>query len=320
MTISRAASVFGLWASLACGVMGDEHPGHRVLLQGGDRLAVVEADGSISWEMPWGAIHDIHVGEGGLIYVQGKGLQSISEIDPKSKGVLWSYAANRANGNSDRRVEVHAFQPLPGGAMMVAESGAGRIIEVSRQGALLKEVELKLDRPDLHRDTRLARKLANGNYLVSHEGDGFVREYDGESGEMIWEYEVPLSGREPAAGHGPEGYGNAVFCALRLGNGHTLIATGNGHRVIEVTPEGEVVWELGQDDLAPVRLAWVTTLEVLENGNYVIGNCHAGPGQPLLVEVVPESKEVVWRFDRFEDFGNSVSNSLLLDEVGKSIR
>ena len=31
---------------------------HQVLLQGGSRLAIVDADGSISWEMPWGGIHE----------------------------------------------------------------------------------------------------------------------------------------------------------------------------------------------------------------------------------------------------------------------
>ena len=83
--------------------------------------------------------------------------------------------------------------------------------------------------------------------------------------------------------------------------------------MIEVTPAKEVVWRLQQDELPGIRLAWVTTLEVLPNGNYVIGNCHAGPGQPLLVEVNPATKEVVWTFDRFETFGNSVPNSQLLD-------
>ena len=66
-------------------------------------------------------------------------------------------------------------------------------------------------------------------------------------------------------------------------------------------------------DLPGITLAWVTTLEVLSSGNYLIGNCHAGPGQPLLVEVEPKSKRVVWKFDQFESFGNSVSNSKVLD-------
>ena len=45
--------------------------------------------------------------------------------------------------------------------------------------------------------------------------------------------------------------------------------------VLEVTPERKIVWELHQHDLPSITLAWVTTLEVLPNGNYVIGNCHA---------------------------------------------
>jgi len=56
----------------------------------------------------------------------------------------------------------------------------------------------------------------------------------------------------------------------------------------------------------------VTTIEVLPNGNYVIGNCHAGKGQPLLVEIEPRSKRVVWTFDQFDLWGNSVSNTLIL--------
>ena len=98
------------------------------------------------------------------------------------------------------------------------------------------------------------------------------------------------------------------------------MSTGNGHGVIEVTPEKEIVWRLQQDDLPGIRLAWVTTLDVLPNGNYVIGNCHAGPGNPLLVEIEPESRQVVWQLDEFEAFGNSVSNSVLLDLAGRTIR
>jgi hypothetical protein len=156
--------------------------------------------------------------------------------------------------------------------------------------------------------------------LVAHEADGKVREYDRESGQVIWEYEVPLFSKDPKPGHGPEAYGNRLFAALRLTSGNTLIATGNGHSILEVTPQKEIVWQLHQDDLPGIRLAWVTTLEVLPNGNRVIGNCHAGPGQPLLVEVDPKTKGVVWTFDRHDDFGDNVSNSLLLDMAGRSLR
>ena len=303
---------------LCCILPGLVQAQHSVLLQGGDKLAQVDAEGKIIWEMKWGGIHDIHLLDNGNIMVQQQN-HRVVEIDVKTQRIVWSYDSKKENGNGDVPVEVHAFQPLPDGSIMIAESGPGRIIEVDRDGKLLKEIKLQLDNPHPHRDTRLARKLDNGNYLVAHEGDGKVREYD-SNGKVIWAYEIPMFDKEAAGGHGPEAFGNAVFSAVRLPNGNTLIGTGNGHAILEVTPEKVIVWAIHQNDLPDITLAWVTTLEVLPNGHYVIGNCHAGPGQPLLIELDPKTKKVLWTFDHFDTFGNNVSNSILMDQAGKSIR
>lgn len=75
-----------------------------------------------------------------------------------------------------------------------------------------------------------------------------------------------------------------------------------------------MVWSLTQDQLEGIRLSWVTTLQILRNGNYVIGNAHAGEGQPLAVEFDPKTKKVVWQLDRFKDFGNHVTTTLVLDD------
>jgi outer membrane protein assembly factor BamB len=285
---------------------------HRVLIQGKGKLVVVGAGGKAEWEMPWGAIHDVHVMENGHFLVP-KNNREICEIDPETKEVVWSYNSATSNGNQGKRVEVHAFQPLKNGNIMIAESGPARIIEINRQGEIQHELKLKVDRPNAHTDTRLARKLANGNYLACHEGDGILREYDGKTGEVVWEYEVPMFDKPARGGHGPEAFGNKLFSAVRLENGNTLIGTGNGHSVLEVTPEKKIVWQLHQKDLPGITLAWVTTLEVLPSGNYVIGNCHAGKDNPQLIELDPKSKKVVWTFDQFEKFGNDVSNTQLLD-------
>lgn len=292
---------------------------HRVVVQGNDRLAIVSTDGTIEWEMRWSGIHDLHVLENGHIMVQ-QGAARVVEIDPETKQVVWSYDSGKENGNEGRAVEVHSFQPLADGSLMIAESGPARIIEIDRDGKLLRETKLKVNQPHPHHDTRLVRKLENGNYLVSHEQDGYVREYSSETGEVVWEYEVPLFDRERSGGHGPESFGNQLFAAIRLPNGNTLIATGNGHSVLEVDREGTIVWKLEQNELPGITLAWVTTLEVLPNGHYVIGNCHAGPGQPLLVEIDPTHKEVVWTFDQFDVWGNSVPNTQLIDLRSESIR
>jgi outer membrane protein assembly factor BamB len=289
---------------------GSAHAQHRLLVQGNDKLAIVDRGGAIEWQMPWGGIHDVAVLADGHFMLQ-QGSNKVVEIDPATKKVIWSYDSATANGNQGKPVEVHAFQPLGDGRVMIAESGPGRIIEIDRDGRVLHEVKLLVDHPHPHTDTRLARKLPDGHYLVCHEGDGVVREYDA-TGKVVWDYEVPLFGQRKKEGHGPEAFGNKCFAALRLTNGNTLVSTGNGHGVLEVTPKKEIVWQIGQKDLAGITLAWVTTLAVLPNGNYLIGNCHAGTGQPLVVELDPKSKKVVWQFDGYDTFGNSVSNSVAL--------
>ena len=116
---------------------------------------------------------------------------------------------------------------------------------------------------------------------------------------------MPLFGKERKPGHGPEAFGNFVFSAIRLPNGNTLIGGGNGHCVLEVTPDKEIVWKVDQHDLPGITLAWVTTVERLANGNTVFGNCHAGPDNPQFIEVTKD-KKVVWTFKDFKNFGNSM--------------
>jgi len=301
---------------------------HRLITQGNNRLAIVDAEGNIEWEMPWGGIHDIHMLPDGHIMVQ-RGASEVVEIDPDTKQIVWSYDSRLKNGNQGKAVEVHAFQPLPPRSavnptddwrLMIAESGTARIIEVDRAGAIHATTPMTVKNPHPHMDTRLVRKIGKDRYLVCHEGDGSVREYAQGTGEVVWDYDVPMQvgGRvgETDGDPGPESFGNKCFGAVRLADGNTLIATGNGHSVIEVTPAKKIVWSVTQDELPNIRLAWVTTLEVLPNGHYMIGNCHAGPGQPLLIELNPKTKKVVWTFDQFDRFGNSVPNSQILDAPG----
>ena len=281
------------------------------------RIAELAPDGSIRWEHSVKDIHDLHRLPNGN-YLFQTSFQRLVEVNPRTDQVVWEYNAAEMNGNRGRRVEVHAFQRLANGSTMVVESGPPRILEVDPEGKPLKEIKLKVDHPNAHSDTRLARKLENGHYLVAHEADGTVREYDG-SGLVVWEYEVPLFGQERKGGHGPEAFGNQVFAALRLKNGNTLISTGNGHSILEVTPEKKIVWQLHQRDLPGITLAWVTTLQVRPNGNIVFGNCHAGPDNPQIIEVTRD-KKVVWTFKDFKNFGNALSNSLVIDGDEPSLR
>src|SRR6266481_116657 len=81
-------------------------------------------------------------------------------------------------------------------------------------------------------ESRMARKLANGNYLVPQLFDKVVREYT-PAGRIVWEVKTP----------------NWPFTAIRLANGNTLINCTYGHLSIEVDSSGATVWQLGNGDL-----------------------------------------------------------------------
>ena len=257
------------------------------------RLAVIAPDGTVEWEEKIGDVHDLHVLPDGNLLFQTSWTRVV-EMTP-DHNVAWEYDAAKMNGNEGRPVEVHAFQRLADGVTMIAESGPGRIIEVDRAGKLLKEVKLKVAKPDPHRDTRLVRKLDGGNYLVAHEGEQVVREYDGD-GKVVWEHHV----------------GSQLYSAVRLPNGNTLIGCGNGNRVLEVDKAGKEVWSLNKDDVPGVTLAWVTMVDRLPNGNTLVVNCHAGPENPQIIEVTP-AKQLVWSFKDFEHFGNALPVARVMD-------
>lgn len=257
-------------------------------------LAVVNEKGDIEWQVPIRNIHDATKLPNGNILFQTD-WNEIVEMTPDKK-IVWKYDAAKQNGNEGKRVEVHAFQRLPNGLTMIVESGPARIIEVDAEGKIQKQVPLKVEHSNPHTDTRLARKLENGNYLVAHEGDNkVVREYDGD-GKVVWEYKT----------------GTKVYSAMRLKNGNTLIGTGDGHRVIEVDKEGKTVWSVEQNELPGITLAWITMVERLPNGNTLIVNCHAGNKNPQLVEVDPE-KKVVWTFKDYRRFGDSLPVARILE-------
>jgi len=300
-------AILGLFASSFMAFAAD--PAYRVLAGDKGKVAIVDATGKVQWEYANKAeTHDLHLlPNGNVLLTLPK--STVGEVDKDGK-IVWQFECKPKEGSKDR-VEIHAFQRLEDGLTMIAESGNRRIIEVDKEGKIVREVPLTVEKPSSHRDTRMVRKLANGNYLVCHEGDGKIREYE-PSGKVVWTYVMELGGRPRSPGHGVEGHGNEVFGAVRLPNGNTLIAGGNNNRVLEVNPKGEIVWKIDQSELPGIKLAWVTTLHVLPNGNIIVGNCHAGPENPQLFEITRD-KKVVWTFKDFKTFGNGMAAAHVLD-------
>lgn len=262
-------------------------------------IAICDAEGKVLWSHPTAGPKSSHAGHHDLQLLENGNLlyhdnwTTIVEMTLDKK-VVWTYDSAKMNGNQGKKVDVHAFQRLPNGLTMIAESGVGRIIEVDKEGRIHAEIKLK---PGGTQSTRMARKLANGNYLVCAENPGVVTEYNAKS-EVVWEY--PIKTR--------------VFGAIRLKNGNTLIASGSGSSVVEVTPDQKVIWEVKEAlPDSPIALKWTTFLTELPNGNVVIGNCHAGEKNPQIIELTRD-KKVVWQFNRFDIFGNGLACSQILND------
>ncbi len=255
-------------------------------------LCRVAADGTVTRLADAPASNDLWILPGGnILFVTGHG---VKELAPDGR-VVFAYESTSG---------VYACQRLANGNTFVAECEAGRLLEVTPAGSVAKEIRLLAEGQDGgHAYLRNARVLANGNYLVAHYGLGVVREYD-SAGRPV--REIPAPG-------GPHS-------AVRLPDGNTLIAIADGDRnprVIEVDPVGTIVWQLTQADVPEVRLAFMTGLQRLPNGNTVLTNW-LGHGQlgrgPHVVEVTRD-KRVVWTYADHAAF-KTISSILLLDIPG----
>jgi len=290
--------------------------GRKVLGSDKGQVGLVGEDGGVGWSFPLRAeVHDIHqLAEGRFLLPVAR--DKVAEVDSNGK-VLWSYQAAKVPENR-QHIEIHAVQRLKDGTTLVAESGNRRLAIVDQEGRVSHSIPLTIDNPNPHRDTRLVRQTPEGTFLVCHEGDGMVREYD-QKGKVIWSHKLDLAGRPRSGGHGPEGHGTEVYGAWRTTKGSTWIACGNGNRVIELDPKGKEVWSLEQKEIPGIVLAWVTMLHLLPDGNVIVGNCHAGPEQPQLIEVTRD-KKLVWAFHNFKQFGNGLAAAQVFNLPEGTIR
>lgn len=287
---------------------------HRILAQDRGHVVLLDENGAVVWEAPCpGASHDIGMLPNGHVLIQ-TAADNVVELD-RDKNIVWKWQGKPLPGVNDH-VEIHAFQRLPDGNTLIAETSNRRLIEVKPDGTIVRSVPLTIDHPNAHRDTRRVRKTPQGTYLACHEADGTVREYDA-TGKVVWSYTLDLNGKPRTPSH--QGHGTEVFNALRLPSGNTLIAGGNNNRVFEIEPSGKVVWSIDQDELPGIHLCWVTGLEVLPNGNIVFGNTHAGENQPQLIEVTRD-KKVVWMLKDWKALGNDTASAILADAPRGTLR
>ena len=115
-----------------------------------------------------------------------------------------------------------------------------RLLEVDADGKIVVDVPLQPETDNAHMQTRMARKLASGNYLVPHLLAFKVKEYTPE-GKVV-------SRSRPIWRNSAAGRENWPFTAIRLANGNTLVNLTHGNKMVEFDAEGKVVWKVSNDD------------------------------------------------------------------------
>ncbi len=271
-------------------------PVRHAFLACGSETYIQDAAGKVTWQYP-------HATRDGWVLPNGNVLLALSKdaAHPGGAAAVVDRAGKTVFEFQGTQSEVNTVQPLADGVVLLTEAGdKPRLLEVNRDGKVLVEVALQAQTKDHHLQTRMSRKLANGNYLVPQLLDRVVREYD-PAGKVVWEAKTP---------HMP-------FTAIRLPDGNTLVGCTLGDFVVELDPAGKEVWRLSNDDLPGRPINDACGVQRLPNGNTVVTSHHATAGQVKLTEVT-RAKAIVWSHTDARKSG--VHHFQILDTGAPSLR
>lgn len=253
---------------------------HSFFIAGPTFTGIIDEAGKEEWNAGKPAARD------GFILPNGNALiawsDEVKELT-RDGDVVFQYRCSAENQ------ELGTVQRLENGRTLITELGAKpRLLEVSAKGAVEVDVPLQPETDNAHMQTRMARKLPNGNYLAPHLLAFKLKEYS-PSGEIVRELATDLDelGGRPAE--------NWPFTAIQLDEGHTLVTLTHGNKVVEFDRDGHVVWKVDNDDLPDQRpFADPCGAQRLPNGNTVIAS-YAADGPIKVFELTPE-KELVWSY------------------------
>lgn len=261
--------------------VSDQGIRHSFLVTGSKMTAIFNEDSEVVWWVKGGSRDGAVLPDGNVLICESK---RVVEYAKDSTEIVWSYHLD-----SKKNKEIAAAWRLDDGNTLIVENGGWpRLMEITREGQVAVEFPLQPETDNAHMQTRMARKLPNGNYLVPHLLAFSVKEYTptGDVVNVIKTDLEKLGGREER---------NWPFTAIRKSDGSTLVNLTNGNKTVLFGKEDEVLWRCDNDDVDG-RFADPCGAHLLANGNVVIGSYgQKDRSKPIFFEVTPD-KEVVWEF------------------------
>jgi len=266
-------------------------PSGQLLVGGSGRVMILAPDGKVLWEHKTGLVHDAWMlPSGNILYADG----GVTEVTRDHK-VVFEYKSAVTKGGG-----AYGCQRLENGNTMIGENSTGRILEVDPAGKVVFTLQLAPAKEGDHSNMRLARKLANGNYLVCLKGAKTVREVT-PKGETVMEIQTP----------------NITFAAFRTPKGTTYVSTLD--HVTEYDAAGKALWSLAAADIPDVQIRNICGINLLPNGNLAVG-CYAAykNGEGTGLAEITREKKLVWRYSNPKG-DSSLMAIEVLDAGGKPL-
>jgi hypothetical protein len=253
---------------------------HSFFIAGPSFTGIIDEVGNEAWSAGRPAARDGYVLENSNVLIAWS--DEVKEFKRIGNEVVFNYKKSAENK------EIGTVERLENGNTLITELGPKpRLLEVNAAGKIVLEFPLQPETDNAHMQTRMARKLANGNYLVPHLLAFKVKEYTAK-GEVVKEFKTDF---EELGGRKAE---NWPFTAIRLANGNTLVNLTHGNKTVELDPAGKVVWLVSNDDFPSKPFADPCGGQRLPNGNTVIAS-YGSRGDIKIFEVTPE-KKIVWQY------------------------
>ena len=274
----------------------------------GQETYIMGADGEKVWSYP-------HATRDGYVLDSGDIVLTLSKSATYPGGAVVKIATDGKEKLlwKGTQAEVNSTHPTKEGTFVLTEAGPKpRLLEIDGNGEVLVEFGLVCQLPNHHMQTRMARKLDDGTYLVPHLLDFAVRNYDA-SGNVLSSIDTTVPGDAGKAIH------SWPFTAIRHGEGMTLVCCTHGNRVIDFDSAGKIVWQLTNEDLPGPWLQDPCGGQLLPNGNVVVTSYAGGgadPQTPKLIEV-NRDKQVVWTY--VDGKRNGIHHFQILDTNGAKL-
>ena len=191
----------------------------------GKKTQIIGEDSQVIWDANCSSRDGYVLDNGNILFSSGRVAQEMT----RDHQVVWSYTLSKDNK------ELGTAQRLANGHTLIVERGpTPQLLEITKEGKVAVTVPLKPDTTNAHMQTRMARKLPDGNYIVPHLLGFAIKIYkpDGTVIRTIKTDLEELGGRQAK---------NWPFTAIVLPNGNILANLTNGDKTVEFDKEGKAL-------------------------------------------------------------------------------